>query len=134
MIGIKHRVNQATLRESIRYIGIGLHTGRSVAMRVRPGEADTGIRFLRKDVPQGQGIVSAVWQNVIDTELCTVIGNEHGVSVRSIEHLMAALRGCGVDNALVELDGPELPVMDGSAKPFVAMIERAGIARQSAAR
>ncbi|MFQ6024307.1 MAG: UDP-3-O-acyl-N-acetylglucosamine deacetylase [Acidiferrobacterales bacterium] len=125
---------QQTLQQPVRYVGVGLHSGQRVSMRVRAGEENTGICFVRKDVPVGRGVIPARWHNVIDTQRCTAIGNEYGVSLRSIEHLMAGLRGCGIDNAVVELDGPEVPAMDGSSEMFVSMIERAGIVRQAAKR
>lgn len=127
-------VAQQTLQQPVRYVGIGLHTGQRVSMRVRRGEENTGICFVRKDVPVGRGVIPARWHNVIDTQRCTAIGNEYGVSVRSIEHLMAGFRGCGIDNAVVELDGPEVPAMDGSSEMFVSTIERAGTVRQAAER
>jgi len=127
-------VMQHTLKESISYVGRGLHTGHKVAMRLRPGEVNSGICFFRKDVPRGRGMIPARWHNVVTTRLCTVIGNEHGVQIGTIEHLMAALRGCGVDNAIIELDGPEVPIMDGSSEPFVSLIERVGTVSQAAPR
>ena len=90
-------------------------------MRVRPAGINTGIHFIRKDIPVAERLILARWDNVTDTQQCTVISNQYGVSVRSVEHLMAALYGCGIDNALVELDGPEVPAMDGSSAPFVAL-------------
>lgn len=125
---------QQTLQQPIRYVGVGLHTGKRVSMRVRAGGENTGICFVRKDAPVGRGVIAARWDNVIDTDRCTAIGNEYGVSVRSIEHLMAGFRGCGIDNAVVELDGPEVPAMDGSSEMFVSMIERAGVVPQAAER
>ncbi len=127
-------VMQRTLRSSICYVGIGLHSGHKVSMRVRPAEANTGISFIRKDVPQGQGLVLPRWYNVVDTQMCSVIGNEYGTTISTVEHLMAALSGCGVDNAIVELDGPEVPIMDGSSGPFVSLIERVGTVDQPAER
>ena len=125
---------QRTLKTCIPYVGTGLHSGCRIGMLVRPGEINTGVRFVRNDVPTGRGIIPALWHHVVDTRLGTIIGNEFGVSVSTIEHLMAALHGCGIDNAVVELDGPEVPILDGSAEPFVAMIERAGIVHQGAKR
>jgi UDP-3-O-[3-hydroxymyristoyl] N-acetylglucosamine deacetylase len=121
---------QRTLRQSITYVGIGLHSGRNVSMTVHPAETDSGIHFLRKDVPAGEGLIAARWYNVVDTSLSTSIGNEYGHHVDTVEHLLAALRGCGVDNALIDLDGPEVPIMDGSSHPFVTMIERVGTSDQ----
>jgi len=127
-------VMQRTLRSTICYVGIGLHSGHKVSMRVRPAEENTGISFIRKDVPQGQGLVQPRWYNVVDTQMCTVIGNEYGTTISTVEHLMAALSGCGVDNAIVEIDGPEVPIMDGSSGPFVSLIERVGTTDQRAER
>lgn len=101
-------------------------------MTLRPAEADTGIRFLRTDVA-GAEPIPARYDCVSDTTLCTTIGGA-GVKVATIEHLMAAFAGCGVDNALVELDGPEVPVMDGSSAPFVFLIECANLVEQAAAK
>lgn len=125
---------QRTLKTGIPYVGTGLHSGCRVGMLVRPGEVNTGVRFVRNDVPMGRGVIPALWHQVVDTRLGTIIGNEFGTSVSTIEHLMAALHGCGIDNAVVELDGPEVPILDGSAEPFVAMIERAGVVDQKAKR
>ena len=125
---------QRTLKTCIPYVGTGLHSGCRVGMLVRPSEVNTGVRFVRNDVPTGRGVIPALWHQVVDTRLGTIIGNEFGISVSTVEHLMAALHGCGIDNAVVELDGPEVPILDGSAEPFVAMIERAGIVDQEAKR
>jgi UDP-3-O-[3-hydroxymyristoyl] N-acetylglucosamine deacetylase len=111
--------------------GIGLHGGDDIRMRLLPAPADTGIVFRRIDA----GVeIAAVWSNAIDAALCTVLSNGEGIEIRTIEHLMAALGGCGIDNAIVELDGPEVPAMDGSAAPFVAMIERVGVVIQDRPR
>ena len=125
---------QRTLKTCIPYVGTGLHSGCRVGMLVRPAEVNTGVRFVRNDVPTGRGVIPALWHHVVDTRLGTIIGNELGVSISTVEHLMAALYGCGIDNAVVELDGPEVPILDGSAEPFVAMIERAGVVKQDAKR
>jgi UDP-3-O-[3-hydroxymyristoyl] N-acetylglucosamine deacetylase len=125
---------QRTLKTCIPYVGTGLHSGCRVGLLVRPAEVNTGVRFIRNDVATGRGIVPALWHHVVDTRLGTIVGNEFGVHVSTIEHLMAALHGCGIDNAVVELDGPEVPILDGSAEPFVAMIERAGVVEQEAKR
>lgn len=127
-------VVQKTLKRPIACFGIGLHSGRRVFLTLRPGEVNQGVTFIRTDVPGTPGIIAAHWDRVIDTRLCTVIGNEHGISVGTIEHLMAALRGCGVDNAVIEIDGPEVPILDGSSAPWVMMIRKAGIVRQAARR
>jgi UDP-3-O-[3-hydroxymyristoyl] N-acetylglucosamine deacetylase len=125
---------QYTLAGEITCVGRGLHSGQRAGMRLRPAPPGSGIRFLRMDVGAGQRVVTAHWRNVVESELCTVIANEYGVTVRTVEHLLAALRGCEIDNAVVELDGPEVPIMDGSAAPFVELLQRIGTVRQPAAR
>ncbi len=117
---------QHTLRSPISITGIGLHTGKPVTAHLMPASADEGIVFVRTDVIGKDNVIPARWDNVVDTRLCTVIGNKDGVTVGTIEHLMAALRGCGVDNVRVEIDAPEVPIMDGSSAPFVTAIESAG--------
>ena len=125
---------QHTLRGTLSCVGVGLHGGQRVSLAVRPAPGDSGIVFLRRDVPAGRGVIPARWDAVVDTQLCTMLSNEHGITVATIEHLMAALAGCGVDNALVELDGPEVPIMDGSSAPFVALIEQVGRVAQTKPR
>jgi UDP-3-O-[3-hydroxymyristoyl] N-acetylglucosamine deacetylase len=125
---------QHTLAGEFTCVGRGLHSGRPASMRLRPAAPGTGIRFLRMDVAADQRVVTAHWRNVVESELCTTIANEHGVTVRTVEHLLAALRGSEIDNALVELDGPEVPIMDGSAAPFVDLLRRIGFQRQPAVR
>ncbi len=125
---------QKTLSQPVSFYGIGLHTGRAVTMTVKPAAASHGIVFKRVDVTNKDNIIPARHANVVDTRLCTVIGNQDGVSVGTIEHVMAAFAGCGIDNALVEVDAPELPIMDGSAKEFTERFDRAGIVAQAAPR
>jgi UDP-3-O-[3-hydroxymyristoyl] N-acetylglucosamine deacetylase len=127
-------INQKTLKNAIGCSGTGLHTGAKVAMTLLPAAENTGIVFKRTDISGGQATIAADWRNVTDTQLCTAIGNGDGVTISTIEHLMAALAGAGVDNAVVEISGPEVPIMDGSAAPFVFLIECAGTAEQDAAR
>lgn len=121
---------QRTLARAIHMTGIGVHQGETARIRVLPAPCDYGVRFMRTDVMGLDAMVEARYDAVVDTALCTRIGNKDGVSVSTIEHLMAALAGCGVDNALVELDGPEIPIMDGSAQPFVSAILDAGVIDQ----
>src|SRR4051794_39418147 len=122
---------QRTLGAATACRGIGLHCGKSVTMRMHPAPPDAGIVFRRIDAGAE---IRAVWSSTCESTLSTVLSNGEGIRVGTIEHLMAALAGCGIDNAVVELDGPEVPIMDGSAAPFVYMIERAGIVPQDAAR
>ena len=125
---------QQTLKSAIHCAGIGVHSNRKVRMELRPAPPGAGIVFCRTDQPAGsRRTIPAVYDNVVDARLCTAIGNGR-VSVRTIEHLMAAFAGCGIDNAVVELDGEEVPAMDGSAAPFVFLIECAGIVEQCAPR
>jgi UDP-3-O-[3-hydroxymyristoyl] N-acetylglucosamine deacetylase len=125
---------QRTLRTAVGLSGIGLHSGAPVAMRLLPAAPDAGVRFRRTDVRGRNPEVPARWDAVSDTTLCTTVANEDGVTVATVEHLMAALAGAGVDNALVELDGPETPVADGSSAPFLDLIEDAGLIDQAAPR
>ena len=126
-------VQQKTVRKSITCRGIGLHTGNQVTMTLHPAMVNAGIVFVRTDIG-ADCYVEASWRNVAETKLATTISNDAGHLVSTIEHLMAGLAGCGIDNILVELDAPEVPVMDGSAKPFVKMIEKAGVMVQPARR
>lgn len=121
---------QRTLARAVHMTGVGVHKGEIARIRVLPAPCDYGVRFMRTDVVGVDAMVEARFDAVVDTALCTRIGNKDGVSVSTIEHLMAALAGCGVDNALVELDGGEVPIMDGSAAPFVAAILDAGVIEQ----
>lgn len=127
-------ISQRTLARPISYVGIGLHTGKKVSMVVKPAVRDSGIRFVRRDVKTSDSVVRAHWGNVVDTTLSTTLANEHGIKVGTVEHLLAALHGCGVDNAVIEIDGPEVPIMDGSAAPFVSVIETVGTVDQPARR
>jgi UDP-3-O-[3-hydroxymyristoyl] N-acetylglucosamine deacetylase len=119
---------QRTLRDSVSCTGIGLHSGEKVRMTVKPAPPDTGIRFIRKDLP-GRRVIKAHFDSVINTTMCTVIGN-NGNHVSTIEHLMAAFFGFGIDNAIVEIDGPEVPIMDGSSAPFIFLLKSTGIKEQ----
>lgn len=125
---------QRTLKNSIRCSGISLHGGGKVAMAMHPAGPDTGIVFRRTDLPADEAVIEASWRNVVESQMCTALGNCHGATVATVEHLMAALAGCNIDNLLVEVDGPELPIMDGSASPFVFLLECAGIVEQEAPR
>jgi len=124
---------QQTLNKHISCTGIGLHSGAKVDMTLKPADPDTGIVFHRIDGPEFHSI-KAEWANVSDTHMCTTVSNDAGVKVATIEHLMAALMGCGIDNAVVEINGPEIPAMDGSAAPFVFLIECVGIVEQDVPR
>jgi UDP-3-O-[3-hydroxymyristoyl] N-acetylglucosamine deacetylase len=122
---------QTTLAAKTTIKDIGLHSGHQIRMDLVPAPENHGIVFVRTDIRQGDNVIPAMWNYVVDTQLCTVIGNKNGASVGTIEHLMSALRGCGIDNLLIEIDGPEVPAMDGSAMPFVEVIEKVCIVTQS---
>jgi UDP-3-O-[3-hydroxymyristoyl] N-acetylglucosamine deacetylase len=134
MIGDLKIAAQKTLKAAIHCRGVGLHSGRKVAMRLCPAAPDTGIVFRRVDEMGAEAEIAALWSNALPSSLCTRLGNGEGVEVATIEHLMAAFSGAEVDNALVELDGPEVPIMDGSAAPFLFLIECAGVVEQDAPR
>jgi len=127
-------VQQRTLKNRISCQGVGLHSGKPVQLELRPGPVGSGIVFRRTDVDADKASIPASWDNVVDTRLCSTLGNEFDVRVSTVEHLMAALSGCGVDNALIEIDGPEVPIMDGSSGPFVDMIETIGLVEQAEPR
>ena len=131
MLGEITALPQQTLKTIIGCRGIGLHSGSRVAMSLLPAPPGTGIVFRRTDA----GIeIQANWANVAESARCTVLSDGEGTSVGTVEHLMAALAGAEIDNAIVELDGPEVPIMDGSAAPFIFLIECAGVVEQDAPR
>jgi UDP-3-O-[3-hydroxymyristoyl] N-acetylglucosamine deacetylase len=131
MLGDIATASQQTLKTAIGCRGIGLHSGERVAMTLHPAPPDTGIVFRRV----GSAVeLRASWANTIESPFCTVLSNGEGNTVSTVEHLMAALAGTAIDNAIVELDGREVPIMDGSSAPFLFLIECAGILEQDAAR
>jgi UDP-3-O-[3-hydroxymyristoyl] N-acetylglucosamine deacetylase len=127
------QVKQKTLVNAVHCQGIGVHYGVQVHLCILPAQENYGIRFERTDI-KGSECIPALWSAVSATELCTQVSNSSGVSVSTIEHLMAAFAALEVDNALVQLDGPEVPIMDGSAEPFIALLSRAGIQEQTKPR
>jgi UDP-3-O-[3-hydroxymyristoyl] N-acetylglucosamine deacetylase len=131
MLGNIGAATQRSLKTAISCQGIGLHGGQTVTMMMRPAAVNTGIVFRRLDAGAE---ISARWTNSVNSPLSTTLSNGEGIQVGTIEHLMAALAGSEIDNVVIELDGPEVPIMDGSAAPFTLLIERAGIAEQDAAR
>lgn len=125
---------QITLANKVSCNGVGLHSGSNVNLTIYPAEAGHGIVFKRLDVEASVSLIPARYDLVTETRLGTTIRNEFGVSVSTIEHLMAALWGAGVDNALITLDGPEVPIMDGSSEPFMFMLDCASLTEQRAMR
>ena len=123
---------QNTLIRSVTFTGVGLHSGAPVTMTVHPAAEDHGICFRRTDVVTGDAQVPAQWDAVVPSRLCTLVANAAGVSVSTIEHIMAALAGTAIHNALIDIDGPEVPILDGSAAPFVSGFLDAGIVAQGA--
>ena len=123
---------EKTLQNAIPCVGIGLHGGQKVHMTLKPAPVGHGIVFKRVDVTDKDNLVPVSYETVVDTRMCTCVGNKDGVTVGTIEHLMAALAGFGITNILIELNGAEVPVMDGSAMDFVTLIECAGIVKQDA--
>ena len=119
-------IRQTTIRRQVSCAGVALHSGKKVSLTLKPATQNTGILFVRSDI-EGSPEIKASWDNVIDTKMCTTIGNSEGVSVATIEHLMAALSGCHIDNVIVDINDTEVPIMDGSSQPFVFLIECAGV-------
>ncbi|MBO23158.1 MAG: UDP-3-O-[3-hydroxymyristoyl] N-acetylglucosamine deacetylase [Rhodospirillaceae bacterium] len=125
---------QHTLKSEIGCSGTGLHTGETVSILLKPAAVNTGIVFRRTDQIGNGAEIRALVENVVEATLCTTLGNEDGINVATVEHLLAALAGCLIDNVIVEVKGSEIPIMDGSAEPFVFLIECAGIVAQDAPR
>jgi|TARA_B110001452_G_scaffold83241_1_gene68093 UDP-3-O-[3-hydroxymyristoyl] N-acetylglucosamine deacetylase len=125
-------LNQKTINKSINLKGVGLHSGLEANLTIKPAEPNTGIIFKRTDLKSENTIIPNIF-NVSNAAFCTTISNESGASVSTIEHLMGALYGMGIDNAIVEIDNKEIPILDGSAKLFVEAISKSGIKSSDAA-
>ena len=124
-------LNQKTINKDITFKGVGLHCGLTATMTIKPAEPNSGIIFKRIDLKENNTIIPNIF-NVSSAVFCTTISNEYGVSISTIEHLMAALYGLGIDNALIEIDNQEVPILDGSAKLFVEAISQTGIKSSNA--
>jgi UDP-3-O-[3-hydroxymyristoyl] N-acetylglucosamine deacetylase len=118
---------QNTVAKEASLTGIGLHSGKPATLTLKPAGANMGFVFIRTDVKDKESKVEANFKNVVKTMLGTTIANEAGVEVLTVEHLMAGLWGAGIDNAIIEIDGPEIPIMDGSSAPFMRLVAQAGI-------
>ncbi|MCL4154403.1 UNVERIFIED_CONTAM: hypothetical protein GTU68_022938, partial [Idotea baltica] len=123
---------QNTVKTAISFVGKGLHSGKPATATVLPSGPNCGIWFKRVDIQLGDRMIPARWDAVNRSPLCTKLENASGVQVSTVEHLMAALAGCGIHNALIEIDGPEVPILDGSAAPFVRGIVAQGVQMQTA--
>lgn len=119
-------LTQKTISEKISFTGVGIHTGKKTNLSILPASPNSGIVFKRKDI-KSNNLIYPNYANVSDTTLCTTISNEYGIKISTIEHLMGALYGVGIDNAIIELDSCEVPIMDGSAKLFVDKINKVGL-------
>ena len=125
---------RATVRRALDFRGVGLHSGRAVRLRVSPAAAHYGIWFKRTDLRGIDPMIPAAWDAVADTRLCTRLANRDGATVGTVEHVMAALAGAGIDDALIEVDGPEAPILDGSSRLVSEAIAAGGLARSEGAR
>lgn len=125
---------QNTVKTPLTVTGVGVHSGVPATLTVKPAAANRGISFVRTDITDKANIIPATWDHVTDARLCTVLTNAAGVSVSTVEHLLSAMAALGVDNAVIDIDGPEIPIMDGSAIDFVRALDAAGLERQSAPR
>lgn len=126
-------IRQRTLKEIVKTTGVGLHSGRKVTLTLRPAAANTGVIYRRIDLDPAVDFPADA-NSVRDTMLCTALVNDDGVRISTVEHLNAALAGMGIDNIIIEVDAPEIPIMDGSASPFVYLLQSAGIQPQNAAK
>jgi UDP-3-O-[3-hydroxymyristoyl] N-acetylglucosamine deacetylase len=122
----KNIKSQSTVLASFKVSGMGVHSGKTMTIELLPASIDTGIIFIRSDL-QSQNEIPALFSQVTSTTMSTTLSNQHGASVSTVEHLIAALVGCGITNCIIKVDGPEIPIMDGSSKPFCEAISKAGI-------
>ncbi len=121
---------QHTIRVEFSLEGVGVHSGQNAKITIKPAPVNSGIVFVRTDVVGRENDILARWDNVVDTRMCTVIGNKENVTVSTVEHIMSAFSVVGLDNAVVEIDGPEMPIMDGSSYQFVKALTKSGLVTQ----
>ena len=131
-ISSEYKVCQKTFRSSIFAVGVGVHSGAKAKISFHPAPIDTGLVFRRIDVTDKENSIPATYEYVVDTKMCSCFGNKAGVTVSTAEHVMAALSACGVTNAYIDVDGPEIPIMDGSARDFVFLFDCVGLIEQDA--
>lgn len=117
----KHKHHRATVGDSFSFIGVGLHTGNIARLSLKTDTDQGGIYFVRTDASPGQGFIDASWYNAFDTTVSTNLSNQFGISVNSVEQLMSALIACGIDNVRIEVNGPEIPILDSSADWVLAL-------------
>jgi UDP-3-O-[3-hydroxymyristoyl] N-acetylglucosamine deacetylase len=125
---------QHTLKAPFTVSGIGVHSGASARMTLKPAAAGSGIVFIRTDITDRNNVVPARWDHVVDARLCTVLANKAGVTVSTVEHILSACAALGLDNAAIDIDGPEIPIMDGSARDFLEALDQTGLQKQAAPR
>lgn len=125
---------QNTLKKSVTCTGVGVHSGMPANLTIKPADQNTGYVFVRTDVTDKNNVIAGLWDHVTETQLCTVLSNKDGVTISTVEHVLSALAALGVDNAVLEIDGPEIPIMDGSAAAFVDMIDKVGVQAQNASK
>jgi UDP-3-O-[3-hydroxymyristoyl] N-acetylglucosamine deacetylase len=126
--------HQHTIAQNTTLTGVGVHSGAAASITIKSAAAHSGIVFVRTDISGRDNVIPARFDSVVDTRLCTVLGNKAGVTVSTVEHLMAAFAAMGLDNAVVEIDGPEMPIMDGSSVIFMEAMKTAGLQAQAARR
>lgn len=124
---------QRTVQKVVKTTGVGLHSGDKVTLTIKPAPINSGIKLVRTDLEPAV-VIPAIAEYVRETTMCTALVNDEGIRISTIEHLFSALAGLGIDNAIIEVNAPEIPIMDGSASPFVFLLQSAGVAQQSAAK
>ena len=127
-------IHQHTIKNSFTVTGVGVHSGANASLTVKPAMPSTGIVFVRNDIQDRNNVIPAKWNLVTETRLCTVLANKNGATVSTVEHVLSAFAALGLDNAVVEIDGPEIPIMDGSAAKFMTALDKAGLQKQDARR
>ncbi|MEC8877100.1 MAG: UDP-3-O-acyl-N-acetylglucosamine deacetylase [Pseudomonadota bacterium] len=125
---------QSTIKKEVNFSGVGIHTGKVAWVSLKPSGPNTGLVFYKKFSQEKTVQIPALWKNVVNTHLSTTLGDSNNHKIQTVEHLMAALAGCRVDNLIIEIEGSEVPIMDGSSYPIVKLIKKAGICQQNAKR
>lgn len=121
---------QCTINQIVPYVGIGPHSGGRVSMQLHPAAPNSGIFFVRTDVPAVHSLIRTSWKNIVDTRPRTVLGNEHGVTIGNVEYLLAVILGCGIDNMMIEISGDEVPILKGNCAQIIKIINNTGVVSQ----